>query len=148
MKQQRATVKKLKKEALEKKQRRNPPRISVGWGRAGSQYRPGIFAKQYLIEHGKACCAEIFRALKDDLRHINVERAEIGERPIRGGTYNSFAKYWHWFKLSGLIEPTGDTQQAIYDFLQKKRSFRLTSRGIAEEEAWQDPLRAAHPEFG
>ena len=79
---------------------------------------------------------------------INRERLEIHEEPIRGGTYNSFAKYWHWFKLLGLIEPVDKREPAIYSFLEERQFYRLTAKGEAEEEAWQDPVRVAHPEFG
>jgi hypothetical protein len=115
--------------------------MAVGWGRAGSEHRPGVFAKDYLMQHSESSCADVFNALRENLRHINRLRVETGERPIRGCTYNSFAKYWHWFKLLGLIEP------AIYDFLEERQFYRLTPKGEAEEQAWQDPVRAAHPEF-
>lgn len=126
----------------------NPPQMAVGWGRGASEYRPGKFAKLYLAEHGEASAAGVFRALKDDLRRINKERAEIGDRPIKGGTYNSFAKYWHWFKLLALIEPTDRREPAVYDFLEERHFYRLTSKGEAEVRAWEDPVRTAHPEFG
>jgi len=74
-------------------------------------------------------------------------RIETGEKPIRGCTYNSFAKYWHWFKLLGLIEPVGRAEPAMYDFLEERQFYRLTNRGKVEEEGWQDPLGRAHPEF-
>ena len=96
----------------------------------------------------ETCCADVFYALKEDLRRINRERVEIGDKPIRGGSYNSFAKYWHWFKLLGLIEPVDRREPAIYDFLEERQFYHLTDKGKAEVEAWQDPVRAAHPEFG
>ena len=114
---------------------------SVPWGRAASEHRPGLFTKQYLVEHGEACAAEIFRALSDQLREKNRQRLEVGETPIRGCTYNSFAKYWHWFKKLNLIEPTGKEEPSIYDFLPKRRLFRLTPKGKLEELVWEDPIR-------
>ncbi len=102
---------------------------TVPWGRAASEFRPGLFAKQFLQDNGKASAADVFSALKEKLRAINKERVEIGDRPIKGGTYNSFAKYWAWFKVLGLIEPTDETAPAIYDFLERKRFFRLTEKG-------------------
>ena len=125
----------------------NRPNMTVPWGRDASEYRPGLFTKQYFVEHGEACCADVFHALKEDLERINRERIEIGDRPIRGCTYNSYSKYWHWFKLLGLVEPTGGTEPAIYDFLEKRRLFQLTDKGIAEERGWQDPTGTVHPEF-
>lgn len=141
-------TKKTDRKLSKKKQRRNPPAIAVGWGRGASEYRPGIFTKRFLEEHGEACCADVFYALKEDLEHINRQRVEIGDRPIRGCSYNSYAKYWHWFKLAGLIEPTGETESAIYNFLKKRVFYTLTASGASEEAVWEDPVRAAHPEFG
>ena len=138
-------IRKARKEAGKERKRRNPPQITGFWGRGASEYRPGIFTKRYLEEHGEACAADVFHALKDDLRRINKERIEIGDRPLRGGTYNSYAKYWHWFKSLGLIEPTGETEPAIYDFLKPRQFYRLTDRGLSEVEAWRDPVRTLHP---
>jgi len=148
MKQARPRVKKTRKTGSRERQHSNPPRVAVGWGRGGSAYRPGLFTKQYFEKHSEACCADVFHALKEDLRRINRERVEIGDRPIRGGTYNSYAKYWFWFRLLGLIEPVDRREPAIYDFLEEKQFYQLTARGESEEAGWLDPVRAAHPEFG
>jgi len=43
---------------------------------------------------------------------------------------------------------TDKREPAIYDFLEERVFYRLTDKGKVEEEAWQDPVRAAHPEFG
>jgi len=126
----------------------NRPNMAVPWGRGASEHRPGVFAKEYLRQHPEGSCADVFNALRENLRRINKLRVETGERPIRGCTYNSFAKYWHWFKLLGLIEPTGKTEPAVYDFLADKKFYQLTDKGTVEEAAWLDPVRAAHPEFG
>ena len=99
------------------------------------------------MQHPESSCADVFHALRENLEIINRERIEIGEKPIRGCTYNSFAKYWHWFKLAGLIEPTGRQEPAVYAFLEQRQFYRLTAKGQSEEAAWQDPVRAAHPEF-
>ena len=120
--------------------------MATGWGRGASEYRPGLFTKRYLEEHGEACCADVFHALKEDLRRINRERVGIGDRPIRGGTYNSFAKYWFWLRLLGLIEPVDRQEPAIYNFLEQRQFYHLAAKGEAEEKAWEDPVRAAHPE--
>jgi len=100
------------------------------------------------MQHPESSCADVFHALRENLELINRERIKIGEKPIRGCTYNSFAKYWHWFKLAGLIEPTGETEPAIYHFLKKRVFYQLTAKGASEEAAWLDPVRTAHPEFG
>jgi len=149
MNKQRPRIRKARKEATRKGKGPDPDRIGVPWGRGASEYRPGLFTKQYFVEHGEACCADVFHALKEDLRRINRERVEVGDMPIRGGTYNSYAKYWFWFRLLGLIEPVDRREAAIYDFLEERQFYRLTAKGVSDEEAWRDPIRrGAHPEFG
>ena len=121
--------------------------ITTSWGRGASQYRPGLFTKQYLAEHGEAYCGEVFRGLTDEIERLNKERTEIGEKPLRKPNYSSFAKYFHWFKLLGLVERTDRTEPAAYPFLEDRVYYRLTGKGRAEEVAWADPVRAAHPEY-
>ena len=130
-----------------KKRYDKPQRRAVGWGRAGSEYRPGLFTKQYFVEHGEACCAGIYYALSQEIEGLNEERTAIGEKPLRRPNYSSFARYFHWFKLLSLVEPAGREEPAIYDFLRPKQFYRLTAKGQAEEEGWADPLRTVHPEF-
>ncbi len=149
MKQKKPRIRKARKEPTRERKPRNPPQITGFWGRGASLYRPGIFSKEYFMEHGgEACAADVFYALRENLEGINRERIETGEKPIRGCTYNSYGKYWHWFKLLGLIEPADRREPAIYDFLEERVFYRLTSKGEAEVRAWEDPVRAAHPEFG
>jgi len=148
MKQQRPRIRKARKKPTREKKPGNPPQITGLWGRAASEHRPGLFSKQYLMEHGEVCAADVFYALRENLERINKERVEVGEKPIRACTYNSFAKYWHWFKLLGLIEPVDRREPAIYGFLEERQFYRLTNKGKVEEAGWQDPVRRAHPEFG
>ena len=148
MKQQGPRVKKAREEPTWERKLRNPPQITGLWGRGASLYRPGLFTKKYFEKHVESCCADVFYALREDLERINKERVEIGDTPIRGCTYSSYSKYWHWFKLLELIEPVDRREPAIYDFLEQREFYRLTDKGKVEEEAWQDPVRAAHPEFG
>jgi hypothetical protein len=147
MKQQRPRIKKAKKEPTREKKSKNPPQVTIPWGRGASEHRPGLFAKAYLLEHGEACAADVFYALRENLERINRMRIEIGERAIKGCVYNSFAKYWHWFKLLGLIEPVNRREPPIYDFLQERVFYKLTDKGKAEVRAWEDPIVIAHPEF-
>lgn len=100
-----------------------------------------------MLEHEEAYAADIFYVLRENLERINKERIGVGEKPIRGCTYNSFAKYWHWFKLLDLIEPVDRTEPPIYDFLEDCVFYRLTDKGKAEVRAWEDPIVVAHPEF-
>ncbi|MFO7774124.1 MAG: hypothetical protein R6V59_09420 [Dehalococcoidia bacterium] len=140
-------IKKTMGDSTRQRKPPNPPQIGVPWGRAASEHRPGLFTRQYLTEHGEGCCADVFYALRRNLEAINKERIEIGDKPIRGCTYNSFAKYWHWFKLLGLVEPVDKREAPIYDFLEDKRFFRLTDKGTAEVRAWEDPIAVTHPEL-
>ncbi len=121
--------------------------ITIPWGRGASLYRPGLFTKRYFVEHGEACAADIYYALSQEIERLNKERIEIGEKPFRRPNYSSFAKYFHWFKLLGLVEPTDKREPAIYDFLEERAFYKLTGKGQVEEEAWQDPVSARHPEF-
>ena len=107
-----------------RRQHRDPPQRAVGWGRGASEYRPGLFTKQYFVEHGEACCADIYYALSQELERLNKERIEIGEKPIRRPNYSSFARYFHWFKLLGLIERTDRQEAAIYGFLEQRQFYQ------------------------
>ncbi len=147
MKERKPRIKKTRKQPTRERQPANPPRIALLWGRAASEHRPGLFTKQYLMQHGEACAANIFYALRENLERINVERIEIGEKPIRGCTYNSYAKYFFWYIMMGLVEPTSRHEPAIYYFLQKRVFYRLTDKGKDEVRAWEDPIAVAHPEF-
>ncbi len=149
MKERRPRIKKVRKEPTRERKVKNPPmQITIPWGRGASDYRPGIFTKRYFVEHGEACAADIYYALSQEIERLNEERIEIDEKPFQRPNYSSFAKYFHWFKLLGLVEPVDRREAAIYDFLEERVFYRLTSKGEAEVRAWEDPVRAAHPEFG
>jgi hypothetical protein len=147
MKQRRPRIKKANKEPGKEKQHRDPPQMAVGWGRASSLYRPGLFTKHYFEKHGEACAADIYYDLSREIEHLNEERIEIGERPLRRPNYSSFSRYFHWFLILGLIERTDKREPAIYGFLQRRVFYRLTDKGKAEVKAWGDPVRTSHPEF-
>ena len=147
MKENRRRIKRARKEPIRERRLANYPQVTIPWGRAASEHRPGLFTRQYLTEHGEACAADIFYALRENLERINKSRIEIGEKPIRGCTYNSFAKYWHWFKLLGLIGPVDRTEPPIYGFLEERVFYRLSAKGKIEVRAWEDPVARAHPEF-
>jgi len=148
MKQQRPRIKKARKEPGKEKQRRDPPQMAAPWGRAASEYRPGLFTFQYFEKRGEACAADIYHALTEEIERLNKERIEIGEKPFRRPNYSSFSRYFHWFLILGLIERTDKREPAIYDFLQKRVFYRMTAKGRVETRAWEDPVRALHPEFG
>ncbi|MDY6911482.1 MAG: hypothetical protein SVM79_03885 [Chloroflexota bacterium] len=148
MADKRPKIKKAKKSPTKGNKSGKPPRMTTPWGRGSSEYRPVIFIKQYFETHGEACAADIYYALSQEIERLNEERIGIEEKPLRRPNYSSFAKYFHWFKLLGLVEPTDRREPAIYSFLEKRHFYRLTAKGKTEKDAWQDPVRAAHPEFG
>jgi len=147
MKQQRARIRKARKEATRKGKGPDPNRITVPWGRGASEYRPGLFTKQYFVKHGEACAADIYRALSEEIERLNQERIGIGENPLQRPNYASFSRYFHWFLILRLIRRTDKREPAIYDFLEERIFYRLTDKGRTEVRAWEDPVRAAHPEF-
>ena len=147
MKQQRPRIKKVRKEPTRERKPRNPPQIATPWGRGASEYRPGLFTRQYFEKHGETCAADIYRAMSEELERLNKGRIEIGEKPFQRPNYSSFSRYFHWFLILKLIERTDKREPAIYDFLQERVFYRLTDEGKVEVSAWEDPVRAAHPEF-
>jgi len=148
MKQPRPRIKKTRRQPSRERKLRNPLQITGFWGRGASLYRPGLFTKKYFEKQGEACCADVYYALSEELERLNKERIEIGETPFKRPNYSSFSRYFWWFVLLGLIEPIDKYEAAIYPFLRQRHFYRLTDKGKTEEEAWQDPVRAAHPEFG
>ena len=147
MNQQRPRIKKARKEPTREGRQGSPPNIRVPWGRAASAYRPGLFMKQYFVKHGEACAADIYYALSQEIERLNAERIIAGDKPLRRPNYSSFATYFHWFKLLGLVESTDKHEPAIYDFLEQRVFYRLTDKGRGAVKDWEDPVRAAHPEF-
>ena len=143
----RPKVNKAKRQPKDGRRQKDPPQITVPWGRAASAHRPGLFTKQYFVEHGEACAADIYRAMSEEIERLNKERIEIGEKPFRRPNYSSFSRYFHWFLILGLIERTDKRERAIYGFLQKRVFYRLTDKGKIEMSAWADPIMATHPEF-
>jgi len=137
----------MKKDPSNINGRGKTPNMAVPWGRGASEYRPGLFTKQYFVEHGEACAADIYRALSEEIERLNEERIGIGEKPFRRPNYSSFSRYMHWFLILGLIERIDRREPAIYDFLQKRVFYKLTEKGKSAIKPWEDPVRAAHPEF-
>ena len=133
MKEQRPRIRKAKKEPTRvRKPPKNPPQITGFWGRGASDYRPGLFTKRYFEEHGEACAADIYYGLSREIERLNEGRIEVGEKPFQRPNYSSFAKYFHWFKLLGLVEPVDRREPAIYDFLEERVFYRLTDKGKAK----------------
>lgn len=147
MRQRKPGIKKAPKEPTRKGKGPDQSRMTIPWGRAASEHRPGLFTKQYFEKHGEACAADIYRALSEEIERLNKERIEIGEKRFRRPNYSSFSRYMHWFAILGLVERTDKREPAIYGFLQKRVFYRLTSKGKTEMKAWEDPIMATHPEF-
>jgi len=147
MKQQRPRIKKTKEAPGKGKQYRDPPQMAVGWGRAGSLHRPGLFTRKYFEKHEEACCADVYYALSEEIYGLNQERIQIGEKPLKRPNYASFSRYFHWFLILGFIERTDRREPAIYDFLEKRVFYTLTDKGRAEVRGWEDPISVKHPEF-
>ena len=145
MKEQRPRVRKVMKESGKERKRRNPPQITIPWGRGASEYRPGLFTKQYFVEHGEACAADIYYVLSREIERLNRMRIEIGEKPFQRPNYSSFARYFHWFLILELIERTDRREPAIYHFLKRRVFYKLTAKGASEVQAWADPVRTLHP---
>jgi len=144
---ERPRIKKAKKEPTRERKPRNPPQITLPWGRAASAWRPGLLIKKHFEEHPESCCADAYYSLSQQLETLNRERAEIGEAPFRRPNYSSFSRYFWWFVLLGLIEPVDKYEAAIYPFLRQRHFYRLTPKGKAEMKAWEDPISVRHPEF-
>ena len=147
MNQQRPRVRKTRKEPTGERKPGNPPQMAVGWGRAGSLYRPGVFTKKYFEKHGEVCCADVYYVLSREIERLNKERIEIGEKPFQRPNYSSFSRYFWWFVLLGLIEPVDKYEAAIYPFLRQRHFYRLTDKGRVGVTAWEDPISVRHPEF-
>ena len=144
------TAKMVKKPPAKLKARAPLRRTLPFWGRAASDYRPGLFIQRYLQEHAEACGADIYKGLSDEIIRLNGERAKIEPPrppPLRRPNYSSFMRYFHWFKMLGLVRRTDKREPAIYDFLQGRVFYTLTPQGQAETEAWRDPIAKVHPEF-
>ena len=143
----RPKIRKARKEPTKGKKLRNPPQITIPWGRGASEYRPGLFTKQYFVEHGEACAADIYYALSREIERLNKERIEVGEKPFQRPNYGSFSRYFWWFVLLDLVEPIDRYEAAIYPFLRQRHFYRLTDKGKVEVRAWEDPIGVRHPEF-
>jgi len=59
MKEKRPRVRKAKKAPTRERKVKNPPQITIPWGRGASEYRPGIFTKKYFGKHGEVYSANI-----------------------------------------------------------------------------------------
>ncbi len=147
MEEKRPRISRARKDSGKERKATNPPRITGFWGRGASLYRPGLFTKRYFEKHGETCCADVYRALGEEIERLNKERIEIGEKPFRRPNYSSFSRYFHWFLILKLIERTDRREPAVYDFLQKRVFYKLTAKGKAEVTAWEDPISVRHPEF-
>ena len=142
-----ATKSKLAKQVSASAPPRKPPQQTAPWGRSALDYRPGLFIRDYLREHGEGCASDIYKALSEKIIGINEQRAKDGDRPIRRPNYHSFGTYFYWFLLLDIIKRTGREEPANREFLHPRVFYSLTAKGKSEVAAWGDPIAAAHPEY-
>ncbi len=138
----------IQKEPSNDYDRRGPRNKSVPWGRGASEYRPGIFTKQYFENHGEACAADIYRSLTEKIIALNEERVWIGDTSISAA--QELLELQSLFPLvshHGSHRAHGQTGACQLQFLHYKVFYRLTEKGQAETKAWGGPVRATHPEF-
>jgi len=69
---------------------KNPPQITISWGRGASAWRPGLLIKKHFREHPETCCADAYYSLSQHIEELNRERVQIGEKPFRRPNYSSF----------------------------------------------------------
>jgi hypothetical protein len=138
---------------LDPRRRRKPPLppiIRVPWGRSASAYRPGLFIYGYLSEYPEAPVSDIYKGLTEEIARINEDRSTYDVKPLRRPNYSTFARYFHWFKILGLVERTGQIApprtEWLRDILQPRVFYRLTPAGRTESMAWRDPIAKTHPE--
>ena len=71
MANKRPRIRKTRRHPTRERKPNNPPQVAVPWGRGASEYRPGLFSKQYLVKHGEACAADVFRSMSEELERLN-----------------------------------------------------------------------------
>jgi len=84
--------------------------------------------------------ADLFKELKSDGR--------------TSATYNSFARFWHWYKKLGYVEKTGEFEPSKTKgnggkegvLLQNRVYYRIAGPGLTQLD-WTDPLSIKHPEW-
>lgn len=133
-------------------------------GRQGYAVRPGLFIKSYLSLRGEAFIEEIHRAYKDAWAIENSVRKKAEQ--VKPATYESFRKYFSNIEHLGLVEfvheelidlsmaPTGNELLFINPnntsvvVPSARRYFKLTTEGVAEEDAWFSPAAEVMRRFG
>lgn len=97
----------------------------------------GEWIREQLVEAGSAgvTVADLHKMRKDDQR--------VG---YRTGTYNSFARYFHWFKQLGFVEPVrteaSHAKGTDLESLERPRHYyRISAKGRrALVDKWRDPI--------
>jgi hypothetical protein len=108
--------------------------------------RPGLIIKESL-ESRPMGISEMHRIYKEKVKEINALRSRADR--IRPATYWSFARQCQFARALGLIEkdheapleypPNGDVLKSIRNgkvVPSTRVIYRLTSAGMAEEDAW------------
>lgn len=103
-----------------------------------------IYDKLHQAGSGGAVPADLFKELRDT--YIQNEIL------YKGGTYNSFIKNFHMFKLLGYVEPTGVTEPSTQrggtlELIAPRTYYRITDLGeSASSDNWSNPRAALYPE--
>ncbi len=69
MKEKRPRIRKARKEPTRERKPRNPPQITIPWGRGASDYRPGLFTKKYFEKHSESYTANIPASSRNRFQH-------------------------------------------------------------------------------
>jgi len=73
----------------------------------------------------------------------------------KGGTYNTFARYFHWLKQLGFVEEvriepstTKGRDDAPEKEYRPRHYYRISDKGRrASIDEWRDPIATLHPEW-
>jgi hypothetical protein len=112
----------------------------------------GIWIRDKLLEAGSngITIADLHSARKS-LGIGLIDEATV----YKGGTYNSFARYFHWFKQLGYVESvrtepstTKGRDDKPEEEYRDRHYYRISAKGRrAPLEKWADPIWAVHPEW-
>lgn len=96
----------------------------------------GEWLREKLLEAGSA------GIVVADLHKIRKEDPRVG---YRTGTYNSFARYFHWFKQLGFVETVRTEPSKAkgngFELEKPRHYYRISSKGRrASVDDWRDPI--------
>lgn len=98
----------------------------------------GGFIRSYLEEHGEATITQLYRALREEKRRLEV----------KVGGYANLRNYIYWLSRLGLVELSREEPSGNPHLKQPRRYYRLTKRGRelpAYAAEWANPRRRLYP---